>query len=112
MLGPAGTTVHVRSLWQVFGDAAGQPTQVRGIVIDETDAFGPVHSTSDAQSQLNLVLALADIAIWEHDQASGLLHTSTLGWTLLGLQPHPLGLPLAQAVDRLNASSRRALLAQ
>ncbi|MES2714955.1 MAG: PAS domain-containing protein [Pseudomonadota bacterium] len=109
---PAGDDVHVRSLWQVFGDADGRPTHVSGIVIDDTETFRLVQSASDAQSQLNLVLALADIAIWEHDQASGLLRTSTLGWALLGLPPQPQGLPLALAADRLDGPSRRALLAE
>lgn len=112
VLGTTGDAVRLRSLWQVFGDAAGQPTDVRGIVIDDTETFRLVRSASDAQSQLSLVLALADIAIWQHDQASGLLHTSALGWALLGLPSQPHGLPLALAVDRLDTQSRRALQVQ
>ena len=96
------TDVHcMRSLWQVFRPmATGKPVQahVSGIVIDDTETFRLVQSASDAQSQLNLVLALADIAIWEHDAGtSGLLRTSTLGWALLGMPPQPQGLPLALA---------------
>ncbi len=112
VLRPAGDTLHVHTLWQVLADAAGQPTQVRGVVTDDTEAFDLVHSANQAQSQLNLVLALANIAIWEHAHDTDLLHTSTLGWALLGLPPQPQGLPLALAVDRLDEHSRRALQVQ
>ena len=112
VLHPTGAEVHVRTLWQVFADSDGRPTHAMGVVIDDTDTFRLAKSASDAQSQLNLVLALADIAIWEHDLDSGLLHTSTLGWALLGLPPQPDGLPLALAADRLDGSDRAALLAQ
>jgi signal transduction histidine kinase/ActR/RegA family two-component response regulator len=108
----SGDEVRVRTLWQVFGDAAGAPTRIAGIVIDDTETHRLAQRASDARAQLNLVLALADIAIWEHDQDSGLLHTSTLGWALLGLPPQPQGLPLALAADRLDGASRQALLAQ
>jgi signal transduction histidine kinase/ActR/RegA family two-component response regulator len=56
-----------------------------------------------------MVLALADIAIWEHDRASGLLRTSTLGWALLGLPALPHGLPLALVAEQLEAPGRLAL---
>ena len=112
VLGLDGQEHRIRTLWQVVGDAQGQPVHANGIVFDDTETFRLAQSASDAQSQLNLVLALADIAIWEHDAASGLLRTSTLGWALLGLPPQPGGLPLALVMERLDADSRQALHAQ
>jgi len=106
---PGGEVMRLRSLWQVAGDAGGRPLQVTGIVIDDSETFRLAQSASDAQSQLNLVLALADIAIWEHDIASGLLRTSTLGWALLGLPALPHGLPLALVAEQLEAPGRAAL---
>lgn len=106
---PDGEVLRLRSLWEVAADADGRPVQVTGIVIDDSETFRLAQSASDAQSQLNLVLALADIAIWEHDTASGLLRTSTLGWALLGLPPMPHGLPLALVTEQLDTPSREAL---
>ena len=112
VLDPDGNEHRIRTLWQVVGDAQGQPAHANGIVFDDTETFRLAQSASDAQSQLNLVLALADIAIWEHEAATGLLRTSTLGWALLGLPPQPHGLPLALVMDRLDAGSRQALQVQ
>ena len=112
VVGPDGDELQVRTLWQVDGDADGRPTQLTGVVIDDTEAFRLAQTAVDAQSQLNLVLALTDVAIWEHDADSDLLRTSALGWALLGLPPQPRGLPAAVATDRLEAGSRQALLAQ
>jgi hypothetical protein len=106
---PGGEVLRLRSLWQVAADAAGQPAMVTGIVIDDSETHRLAQSASDAQSQLNLVLALADIAIWEHDRASGLLRTSTLGWALLGLPALPHGLPLALVAEQLEAPGRQLL---
>jgi signal transduction histidine kinase len=103
---------RMRTLWQVVADADGQPAHANGIVFDDNETYRLAQSASDAQSQLNLVLALADIAIWEHEAATGLLRTSALGWALLGLPPQPHGLPLALVLDRLDTSSRLALQAQ
>ncbi len=66
----AGVAHRLRSLWQVQADASGQAALVNGIVFDDTERFHLAQSASDAQSQLNLVLALADIAIWEHAPAT------------------------------------------
>lgn len=107
---PGGEVLRLRSLWQVAGDAEGRPVQVTGIVIDDSETFRLAQSASDAQSQLNLVLALADIAIWEHDRSSGQLRTSTLGWALLGLPALPHGLPLALVAEQLEPAGRQALL--
>ncbi len=106
---PDGEVQRLRSLWHVASDAEGKPVQVTGILIDDSESFRLAQSADDAQSQLNLVLALADIAIWEHDRASGMLRTSTLGWALLGLPALPQGLPLALAADQLEAPGRQAL---
>jgi signal transduction histidine kinase/ActR/RegA family two-component response regulator len=107
---PNGEVLRLRSMWQVSADADGRPAQVTGIVMDDSEAHRLAQSASDAQSQLNLVLALADIAIWEHDTVSGLLRTSTLGWALLGLPPMPNGLPLTLVTEQLEAPGREMLL--
>ena len=112
VLDPDGVEHRIRTLWQVEADDSGNPVQVHGIVFDDTETFRLARSASDAQSQLNLVLALADIAIWEHEAATGLLRTSTLGWALLGLPPQPQGLPLPAVLERLDAESRQILQAQ
>ena len=112
VLDAAGVERRIRTLWQVVADAEGQPVHANGIVFDDTETFRLAQSASDAQSQLNLVLALADIAIWEHEAATGLLRTSTLGWALLGLPPQPQGLALARVMDRLDVDSRKTLQAQ
>ena len=112
VLDAAGMERRIRTLWQVVADADGQPVHANGIVFDDTETFRLAQSASDAQSQLNLVLALADIAIWEHEAATGLLRTSTLGWALLGLPPQPQGMDLARVMERLDAASRQTLQAQ
>ncbi|MDH4390310.1 MAG: PAS domain-containing protein [Aquabacterium sp.] len=111
VIDPSGAEHRIRALWQVQADSSGQPVQAHGIVFDDTETFRLAQSASDAQSQLNLVLALADIAIWEHEADTKLLRTSTLGWALLGLPPQPRGLPLPLVLDRLDANSRLSLQA-
>ncbi len=108
----SGAELQVRSMWQVQAGSDGLPALVNGIVIDDTASYLLAQHASEAQAQLNLVLSLADIAIWQFDQASGLLRTGALGWALLGWADQPQGLPLAQVAERLDNASGQALLAE
>ena len=50
--------------------------------------------------------APAGVAFWQHDTATGLVHSDDAGWGLLGLAPAPQGLPLAALISRLHPDDR------
>jgi len=102
LLAADGELRHVRSLWQVRPGPDGAPRRVLGIVVDDTETYRLAQSFDQAQAQLNLAVALADIAIWQHDAGTGLLHTNALGWSLLGLPERPQGLPLAELAAQVH----------
>lgn len=100
---------HVNTLWQVQTGPDGLPTRVTGMMLDDTEAFNLARSADEAQAQLHLAIELADIAIWRHDFDSGLVHTSDLGWSLVGLPPQPEGLAIAQLTRQLHPEDAAAL---
>ena len=56
--------------------------------------------------------APAGVALWQHDTATGLVHSDAAGWGLLGLPPAPQGLPLATLVSRLHPEDRASVDSQ
>ena len=53
--------------------------------------------------------APAGVALWQHDTATGLVHSDAAGWALLGLPPAPQGLPLATLIGRLHPDDRASI---
>ena len=53
--------------------------------------------------------APAGVAFWQHDTATGLVHSDDAGWGLLGLAPAPQGLPLAALISRLHPDDRASV---
>ena len=107
-----GQPRHVRSLWQVLPGPDGQPAQVMGLMVDDTETVTLARDADQAQARLNLAITLADIAVWRHDFDSTLVHTSDLGWALTGLPPQPDGLALGQVALQLHPDDLLAMQAQ
>ncbi len=89
--GADGLFRPVRSIWEVRPGDDGQPARVWGILMDDTEAVLLAQTFDDTTAQLDLAVTLAGVAIWQHDQASGQVHSNDLGWSLLGLPPQPQG---------------------
>jgi hypothetical protein len=112
LLRPDGGLRHVRSLWQVLAGADGRAERVIGMQVDDTEPFALARSADDALIQLNLAVALADIAVWQHDFDSGLVHTSERGWALMGLPPQPQGMTVERLAQQVHPDDRATLRAQ
>jgi signal transduction histidine kinase len=112
MVGADGQARHVRSLWQVLAGADGRPAQVMGMMFDDTETVTLARHADEAQARLNLAITLADIAVWRHDIDTARIHTSDLGWALVGLPPQPDGLALSQIAMQLHPDDLLALQAQ
>lgn len=59
---------------------------------------------------LALAADLADIAVWHHDLATDLVHYSERARQVLGVQPRPAGVPLAEARERVHPDALPQLL--
>ncbi|MBC7728907.1 MAG: PAS domain-containing protein, partial [Microbacteriaceae bacterium] len=92
----------VRSVWEVRPGDDGQPATVWGILLDDTEAVQQAQRFDDTTAQFDLAIGLAGVAIWQHDLASGTVHSNDLGWSLLGLPPQPQGRQTAELAALLH----------
>ncbi len=114
---PDGSVRRIHSQWVVKNGPDGQPARQIGLMMDDTEPFRLAQSASELESQLQLAVELAGIAVWRHDLATQRMHYSDLGWQVLGLPPRPDGLTLDEAralvhpddLPRVVASAEAAL---
>jgi len=94
--GRDGVVRRIHSQWLVKNGADGQPEQVLGLMMDDSEPYRLAQSTSEIESQLTLAVELGGISIWRHDLATNRMHYSNYGWRTLGRQPRPEGLSLEE----------------
>ncbi len=112
LMAPSGSLRHVRSLWQVLPGADGAPERVMGMMLDDTESVQLARQAHEAQDKLHLAITLADVAIWQLDQASGLLQTSAQGWALLGLPTQAQGLTISALTGQVHPDDLASLQGQ
>lgn len=88
-----GQYCPVRSIWEVRAGDDGLPATAWGILLDDSEAVQLAQRFDATTAQLDLAITLAGVAIWQHDSATGQVHSSELGWSLLGLAAQPQGRP-------------------
>jgi signal transduction histidine kinase/CheY-like chemotaxis protein len=88
-----GQYCPVRSIWEVRGGDDGLPATAWGILLDDSEAVQLAQRFDATTAQFDLAITLAGVAIWQHDSATGQVHSSELGWSLLGLAAQPQGRP-------------------
>jgi len=91
---PNGTLRRVRTSWEVFAGADGQPDHMVGLVMDDTETFELASSVDEAGAQLQLAMELADVSMWRHDLVTQRVHMNGRAAAVLGLAPRPDGVPI------------------
>jgi PAS domain S-box-containing protein len=91
-----GTVRRIHSQWLVKNGADGQPEQVLGLMMDDSEPYALAQSASEIESQLTLAVELGGISIWRHDLATNRMHYSNYGWRAMGRKPRPEGLSLEE----------------
>jgi PAS domain S-box-containing protein len=94
--GADGVVRRLQSQWIVKAGADGQPERVIGLLMDDSEPFQLAQAIAEAESTLQLAVAMGDIAIWRHDLKTDRMHYNDQAWRVLGLPPRPGGLSLEE----------------
>ncbi len=92
----AGLERRLHAQWQVKPGADGQPAQVVGLVLDDTETLARAGIAGELESHMALAVEAANVLIWRHDLARGRIVWSAQGWRALGMVPRPEGLTLEE----------------
>jgi PAS domain S-box-containing protein len=114
---PGGRMRRIQSAWEVKGSPAEDVHYSVGILVDETETWDLVESLNETNERLRLALEIAHIAVWRHDQKSGLVQFDERGSKMLdidvpddGIAYEALGELLhPDDVHRVNEAAQAAL---
>lgn len=95
--GDDGAWRRIHSQWVVKAGSDGQPDQVIGLLMDDSEPFLLAQTASELESQLALAVDLGGIAIWRHDVGSGTVRVNAQALRVLGLPPRDEGLSVEAA---------------
>jgi signal transduction histidine kinase/ActR/RegA family two-component response regulator len=108
---PTGALRRVRTHWEVFADADGQPDHVVGLVMDDTETFEIASSVDEASAQLQLATELADVSMWRHDLVTQRVHVNARAAVAMGVQARPEGIPVDEVRQRIHPDDLLEMLA-
>ena len=108
---PTGALRRVQAHWQVFADAQGQPDQVVGLVMDDTETFRLASSVDEASAQLQLATELAEVSMWRHDLVTQRVFLNGRAATVLGMEARPEGVPIDEMRSRIHPDDLLEVLA-
>jgi PAS domain S-box-containing protein len=97
-----GSLRRVRAHWQVFGDAAGVPDHVIGLVMDDTETFALASSVDESSAQLRLATELAEVSIWRYDLLTQRVWLNGRAAQVMGMEARPDGVPIAEIRRRVH----------
>jgi hypothetical protein len=109
--GADGVLRRLHSQWTVKNGSDGAPQRAVGVVMDDTAVWHLAETIDETHAQLELALQLGGIAIWRHDLATNRLYYDDQGWRILGLQPRPDGLTLAEVRAMIHPDDLRGVQA-
>ena len=91
---PDGEVRHVQSIADVAYDDDGQPSTVRGVLIDETDAWVEARRARAHSALLERAIDMSDLSVWRIDLATRRVHFNAVGYRESHLEPTDEGVPL------------------
>ncbi len=108
---PTGALRRVRTHWEVFAGADGQPDHVVGLVMDDTETFELASSVDEASAQLLLATELADVSMWRHDLVTQRVHLNSRAAVAMGVEARPEGVPIDEVRRRIHPDDLLEVLA-
>jgi signal transduction histidine kinase/ActR/RegA family two-component response regulator len=111
LLTPTGALRRVQAHWEVFAGADGQPDQVVGLVMDDTETFELASSVDEAAAQLQLATELADVSMWRHDLVTQRVHLNGRAAVAMGMEARPEGVPIDEIRRRIHPDDLMDVLA-
>ncbi len=111
LLTPTGGLRRVQAHWEVFADADGQPDNVVGLVMDDTETFELASSVDEASAQLQLATELADVSIWRHDLVTQRVYLNGRAAAVMGMESRPEGVPIDEMRQHIHPDDLMEVLA-
>ncbi len=108
---PSGALRRVRTHWEVFAGADGQPDHVVGLVMDDTETFEIASSVDEAGAQLQLAVELADVSMWRHDLVAQRVHLNGRAAAIMGVEPSAEGISIEALRKRIHPDDLLEVLA-
>ncbi len=90
--GHDGSERQLHSQWRVKNGADGQPENVIGLLMDDSQAWALARSYDETVSQLALAVDMAGIAIWRHDLVTQRMQYNDQAFSVLDMPPRPEGM--------------------
>lgn len=91
-----GSVRHVLSITDITYDEHGQPAGLRGVLIDETDAWLEASRARAHSVLLERVIDMSGLSVWRIDLATRRVHFNAVGYRESHLEPTDEGVPLEQ----------------
>ena len=91
---PDGRTRLIQSQWEVKNGPHGVPDRALGVMMDDTPAVDAARALVNANSQLEMAVALGNIAIWRHDLQTQKIHYNGSAYTWIGRSEDTDGVPI------------------
>jgi PAS domain S-box-containing protein len=106
-----GEVRHVHSIADVTYDEDGHPTTVRGVLIDETEAWVEARRARAHSALLERAIEMSNLSVWRIDLASRRIHFNAVGFRESSLQPTDDGVPLEEIRATIHPDDLAAVVA-
>jgi PAS domain S-box-containing protein len=110
LLTAAGALRRIQSHWEVFADTDGQPDHMVGLVMDDTEAFALASRIDDDSVQFQLATELSGVSMWRHDLLANRIHFNARVFEMIGLEPRPEGMDIADFVALIHPDDLREVV--
>ena len=106
-----GSVRYVQSITDITYDDEGLPAMLRGVLIDETEAWLEASRARAHSALLERAIDMSNLSVWRIDLASRRIHFNLVGYRESHLEPTDEGVPLEQVRATIHPDDRAAVVA-
>jgi PAS domain S-box-containing protein len=106
-----GSVRYVQSITDITYDDDGLPATLRGVLIDETEAWLEARRARAHSALLERAIEMSNLSVWRIDLASSRVHFNAVGYRESHLEPTDDGVPLEQMRATIHPDDRAAIVA-
>lgn len=106
-----GSVRYVQSITDITYDDDGLPATLRGVLIDETEAWLEARRARAHGALLERAIDMSNLSVWRIDLASRRIHFNPVGFRESHLEPTDAGVPLDQVRATIHPDDLAAVLA-
>lgn len=108
---PDGDVRLMHSLFDLRPGPDGRPTQIVGVMIDDSEAGRLLEAGERSRDFLSRALTLSGVSVWSIDFRQGMAYFNAAGYDILGLSPAADGMPLDVVRSRIHPQDLPAIAA-